>query len=227
MHRSCIWKSSVTREEDRHSHGDRKPTVNLSWGKCFLLNCLALQINWVLPGAERWARDPRRVRARFPWPPCIARGVRVRLRFPAGTRAPAVFSPAPLSGAPGPTPGHGRSSWARTPDATGCCRFRPSSLEAAGPFPSPASLKAKRSPGPKVLQRKSGTRLQAPAVGRLCALQETRGDVSQVPEDRTWTTTPDRPRAAPLRPAAARGRPWHRLDYNSREAARRASAPGR
>lgn len=100
MHRSYIWKSSVTKEENRHSHGDRKPTLNLSWGKCFLLNCLALQINWVLSGAERWARDPRRVRARFPWPPCIASGVRVRSRFPAGTRAPAVSSPAPLSRAP-------------------------------------------------------------------------------------------------------------------------------
>lgn len=152
-----------------------------------------------------------------------SRAVELSYGYP-GTRRVLTRSVIPR---PRSNPGHGRSCWAGTPDATGCCRFRPSSLEAAGPFPSPASLKAKRSPGPKVLQRESGTGLQAPAASRLCTLQETRADVSRAPADRARTTIPDRPRAAPLRPATARGRPWHRLDHNSREVARRASAPGR
>lgn len=41
----------------------------------------------------------------------------------------------------------------------GCRRFRPSSWKPRALSISPQSLKAKRSPGPKVLQRKSGTRV--------------------------------------------------------------------
>ena len=120
----------------------------------------------------------------------------MRSSFPAGTRAPAVSSPAPLSCAPDqPLATVGRAGQGLL--MTGCCGFRPSSLEAAGPFPSPAYLKAKLSPGPKLLQRESSTRLQAPAARRLCALQGTRADVSRAPADRARTTAPDRPRAAP------------------------------
>lgn len=155
-----------------------------------------------------------------------SRAVELSYGYP-GTRRVLTRSVIPR---PRSNPGHGRSCWAGTPDATGCCRFRPSSLEAAGPFPSPASLKAKRSPGPKVLQRESGTgsRLQLPAgcapfrkrertsrelrrterglqfptgrAPRLCA-QPLREDGRGT----AWTTTPERSRAAPLRQAAERG----------------------
>lgn len=130
---------------------------------------------------------------------------------------------------PRPTPGHGRSCWAGTPD-DGMLRFQAVFPGSRGPFSISRIFKSQtlswsEAPTERVKHPPPGSSCP-PAVrpsgnksGRLAGSRGPSADYSSrqaarrasaqpLPEDgrgTAWTTTPKRSRAAPLRQAAARG----------------------